>query len=81
MANDGVIIVHLDDNEFHYLKVVMDELFGRDNFISSIAVKSSTPSGLKTTHKDKTIIKTKDLILVYKGRGELKINPISNSSL
>jgi adenine-specific DNA-methyltransferase len=73
LAKDGVIIVHLDDNEFHYLKVVMDELFGRDNFISSIAVKSSTPSGLKTTHKDKTIIKTKDLILAYKGRGELKI--------
>lgn len=76
LAKDGVIIVHLDDNEFHYLKVVMDELFGRENFISSIAVKSSTPSGLKTTHKDKTIIKTKDLILVYKGRGEIKINPL-----
>ncbi|MBV5343060.1 site-specific DNA-methyltransferase, partial [bacterium] len=76
LSKDGIIIVHLDDNEFHYLKVVMDELFGRDNFISSIAVKSSTPSGLKTTHKDKTIIKTKDLILVYKGRGEIKINPI-----
>jgi adenine-specific DNA-methyltransferase len=76
LAKDGVIIVHLDDNEFHYLKVVMDELFGRENFISSIAIKSSTPSGLKTTHKDKTIIKTKDLILVYKGQGEIKINPI-----
>ena len=76
LAKDGVIIVHLDDNEFHYLKVVMDELFGRENFISSIAIKSSTPSGLKTTHKNKTIIKTKDLILVYKGRGEIKINPI-----
>lgn len=76
LAKDGVIIVHLDDNEFHYLKIVMDEIFGRENFISSIAVKSSTPSGLKTTHKDKTIIKTKDLILVYKGRGEIKINPL-----
>lgn len=76
LDKDGVIIIHLDDNEFHYLKVVMDELFGRENFISSIAVKSSTPSGLKTTHKDKTIIKTKDLILVYKGRGNLRINPL-----
>jgi len=76
LAKNGVIIVHLDDNEFHYLKVVMDELFGRKNFITSIAVKSSTPSGLKTTHKDKTIIKTKDLILVYKGEGEIKINPL-----
>jgi adenine-specific DNA-methyltransferase len=76
LANDGILVVHLDDNEFHYLKVVMDELFGRINFITSIAVKSSTPSGLKTTHKDKTIIKTKDLILVYKGKGDIKINPL-----
>src|SRR5690606_6244327 len=48
LSKDGVIIVHLDDNEFHYLKVVMDEIFGRENFVSTIAIKSSTPSGLKT---------------------------------
>jgi adenine-specific DNA-methyltransferase len=76
LSKGGVIVVHLDDNEFHYLKVVMDEVFGRDNFISTIAIKSSTPSGLKTTHKDKTIIKTKDLVLVYKNSGQLSINPL-----
>jgi adenine-specific DNA-methyltransferase len=76
LHKDGAIVVHLDDNEFHYLKVIMDEIFGRSNFITSIAVKSSTPSGLKTTHKDKTIIKTKDLLLVYKNHGQLKINPL-----
>ncbi|MCK9451782.1 MAG: site-specific DNA-methyltransferase [Bacteroidales bacterium] len=76
LSKDGVIIVHLDDNEFHYLKVVMDEIFGRENFVSTIAIKSSTPSGLKTTHKDKTIIKTKDLILVYKNYGQISINPL-----
>ena len=76
LSNDGVIIVHLDDNECHYLKIIMDEIFGRGNFITTIAIKSSTPSGLKTTHKDKTIIKTKDLILVYKNYGQLQINPL-----
>jgi adenine-specific DNA-methyltransferase len=76
LSKNGVIVVQLDDNEFHYLKVVMDEIFGRNNFITSIAIRSSTPSGLKTAHKEKTIIKTKDLVLVYKGEGGTNINPL-----
>ena len=35
LAVDGSIWVTIDDNEGHYLKVVMDEIFGRKNFISS----------------------------------------------
>jgi len=76
LRSDGSLIVHLDDQEVHYLKVVLDEIMGRENFITTIAIKSSTPSGLKTTHRDKTIIKTKDLILVYKKSEELRINSL-----
>jgi len=36
LAEDGSIWVSLDDNEVHYCKVLMDEIFGRDNFISTI---------------------------------------------
>ena len=75
LSNDGVLCMHLDDGEVHYAKVICDEIFGRDNFISTIACKSSTPSGLKTAHKDKTIIKTKDFILVYRKSENLKIRP------
>lgn len=75
MSKEGVILVQIDDQECHYLKVIMDEIFGRNNFVVTIAVKSSTPSGLKTAHRDKTIIKQKDFILVYKGEGEIKIKP------
>ena len=35
LADDGSIWVNIDDNEGHYLKVVMDEVFGRDNFIAN----------------------------------------------
>jgi adenine-specific DNA-methyltransferase len=35
LAEDGSIWVTIDDNEAHYLKVVMDEVFGRKNFIGS----------------------------------------------
>jgi adenine-specific DNA-methyltransferase len=35
LAGDGSIWVSIDDNEGHYLKVIMDEVFGRVNFVSS----------------------------------------------
>ena len=35
LAEDGSIWVSIDDNEGHYLKVIMDEVFGRRNFIAS----------------------------------------------
>lgn len=39
LAEDGSIWVSIDDNEGHYLKVLMDEVFGRRNFIADIAWK------------------------------------------
>lgn len=36
LSDDGSIWISIDDNECHYLKVMMDELFGRNNFVSSI---------------------------------------------
>ena len=35
LAEDGSIWVSIDDNESHYLKVIMDEVFGRSNFIAN----------------------------------------------
>lgn len=35
LAQDGSIWVSIDDREAHYLKVLMDEIFGRENFIAS----------------------------------------------
>ena len=36
LAEDGSIWISIDDNECHYLKVMMDEMFGRANFVASI---------------------------------------------
>jgi adenine-specific DNA-methyltransferase len=35
LSEDGSIWVSIDDNEGHYLKVMMDEIFGRNNFVAS----------------------------------------------
>ncbi len=36
LATDGSIWVSIDDNELFYLKVLMDEIFGRENFIATV---------------------------------------------
>lgn len=36
LADDGVIWVSIDDEEGHYLKVIMDEIFGRNNFVANV---------------------------------------------
>ena len=74
LADDGVLFVHCDYNEDGYLRVLLDEIFTEDNFVANIAVRSSTPSGTKTAHKDKKIIKQKDTILFYK-KNSLKLKP------
>ncbi|MGB6177630.1 MAG: site-specific DNA-methyltransferase [Methylocella sp.] len=42
LAEDGSIWVTIDDNEGHYLKVIMDEIFGRSNFIGEIVWQKRT---------------------------------------
>lgn len=74
LADDGVIFVHCDYNEDGYLRVLLDEIFTEDNFVANIAIRSNSISGNKTQHKEKTILKNKDTILVYK-KNSLKINP------
>lgn len=36
LSEDGSIWVTIDDNEGHYLKVLMDEVFGRGNFVDTV---------------------------------------------
>ena len=55
LAEDGSIWVNIDDNEAHYLKVVMDEVFGRGNFVANVVwQKKSSPQansiGLSDSH-------------------------------
>ena len=44
LTEDGSIWVSIDDNEAHYLKVIMDEVFGRKNFISTAIWRSTDNS-------------------------------------
>jgi len=36
MTPDGSLWITIDDNEAHYLKIVCDEVFGRENFVTTV---------------------------------------------
>jgi adenine-specific DNA-methyltransferase len=61
LAEDGSIWVSIDDNEGHYLKVIMDEVFGRKNFVANIVWQKSYTSNQTA----KFISDTHDHILLY----------------
>jgi adenine-specific DNA-methyltransferase len=61
LSEDGSIWVTIDDNEGHYLKVLMDEVFGRGNFVANVVWQSSDNSN----NDAKTISVDHNQILIY----------------
>jgi adenine-specific DNA-methyltransferase len=49
LSPDGSIWVHLDDNEVHYLRVALDEVFGRSNFVTSVVWRAADSSNNDAT--------------------------------
>lgn len=61
LADDGSIWVIIDDDEGHYLKVLMDEIFGRKNFVANVVwQKKYSPH-----NKTKLLSDNHDHILCY----------------
>ena len=63
LAPDGAIYVQLDYHEVHYAKVLMDEIFGEENFQREIIWRIGWLSGYKTA--DNNWIRNHDTILFY----------------
>ena len=61
LAEDGTIWISIDDNESHYLKVLADTVFGRENFLNEVIwQRAFSPVNLK-----KTFSRSHDYIQVY----------------
>lgn len=80
LKDDGVILISINDDEMHYLKVICDEIFGRGNFISTLIwhYEGNTDNQAK-------IINYHEYVLVYSKNGKIDnlnvIDPnISNNS-
>ncbi|MHB8565027.1 MAG: site-specific DNA-methyltransferase [Acidiferrobacteraceae bacterium] len=73
LSEDGSIWVSIDDNEGHYLKVIMDEVFGRGNFITSVIWRKNYSPKSSARH----FSEDHDYILVYAKNSEQWIpNPM-----
>lgn len=62
MSDEASIYVHLDWHIVHYVKILMDEIFGEENFINDVTWKRQTSSGFKGKN---AMGKNHDNILVY----------------
>ena len=71
LRDDGVIFVQCDDNEQAYLKALMDEVFGRENFVSNSVVVINRGGrdygGIARTH---------EYLLVYARKSGTQLNQI-----
>lgn len=63
LSPDGAIYVQLDYHQVHYAKILMDEIFGEENFQREIIWRIGWLSGYKT--KDNNWIRNHDTILFY----------------
>ncbi len=73
LCDSGVLFVNLDDSEASYAKVLLDEVFGRRNYLNEIIVATNKSFGFKSTSDG--IFKQANHILFYtKDKASFKIN-------
>ena len=78
LSDNGTIWISIDDNESHYIKVLSDSIFGRQNFINEIVwQRAYAPVNLK-----KTFSRSHDYIEVYakNNSSEKELNKLPRST-
>lgn len=75
LSEDGLLWVHLDDSEVHYLKVMLDEIFGRDKFVSHVSYERSSAAGIG---QGGFLVDTSEHILCYR-KQRLNAHSVKNS--
>ena len=76
LRRDGFICCQIDDTEGHYLKVMMDEVFGRENYLTTFYVQVRYPE--KTLKQDMAFHKEVEQIHIY--RRDYGAEPNQNTS-
>lgn len=72
LRQDGVIFISIDDNEVHNLRLMMNEIFGEENFVLQFTTQSN-PRGRQTTRLPFAL--THEYVLVYaRNITEVKLN-------
>ncbi|WP_456067447.1 site-specific DNA-methyltransferase [Eshraghiella crossota] len=75
LTDDGVILIHIDDNEYENLTKVASEVFGESNFINVITVKTKV-GGVSGSSEGKSLKDATEFIIVLaKDKTKLEFNP------
>lgn len=64
LKDDGVIFISIDDNEVHNLRLLMDEIFGEENFVNMISLKTKV-AGVSGSSLGKSLQNSTEYILFY----------------
>lgn len=76
LSDKGSIAVEIDDSEQAYLKVLLDEQFGRENFIATISVKRSAATGHKAINPG--VVNVTEYIHLYaKDKKQWRYTPLT----
>lgn len=65
LSDDGMIFIQTDDNEQAYLKVLMDNVFGRDKYLNTVTVKTKSSSGASGGGEDRKLKKNTEFLTIY----------------
>ena len=75
LHESGVLVVHLDDRELFHCKLMLDEIFHRDNYLNTITMTTNEPSGFKATGVK--IFSTANFMLIYaKDKSKVNVNKL-----
>ncbi|WP_311134644.1 site-specific DNA-methyltransferase [Pediococcus pentosaceus] len=76
LVENGILWVQTDDTEVNYLGVLLDEIFGRNNFINLVAVKTKI-GGVSGSSEGKSLKDATEFIQVYaKNKEQIKLEPV-----
>lgn len=76
LSTNGVIFVQIDAVEVAYLRIVMDEIFGRKNFVNMISVKTKV-AGVSGSNMGKSLQDNVEYVLVYaKDKSLIQLNTV-----
>lgn len=65
LSDTGMLFISIDDNELSQLRLLCDSIFGEDNFINCISVKTKSSAGASGGGEDKKLKKNVEYLLFY----------------
>lgn len=84
LSDNGAIYLHCDYHKVHYLRAIMDEVFGANNHLNSLVWAYSTRSAIKSSWKrthDDILFYKKNVMPIFHWDDEMVMEPLSETTI